>query len=375
MNPQLLSVQRFLPFCRAVLLGGNPSRLVGQLPLRKPTAMTAEVVIALEDMINKAVMGWLIRGIGWRKISIPDEEETFEARIWDEEIWGDLTLKFTAESIDTLLLAWNLLADNKPQEPVHPNNRRWRKMNPAVRRQWKQDARKRAIVGDNQQTLDQLAGLSLSTTGDLLLHHLVFRSLHRRKSVKAELWMSNPLNVMAFYARGGARTPEQCQSIAALLTGPLAPLMPWIAAEWPALWRTQPGAASLDDLRQQHANQAAVFQAWIAACEQTGQEHLLVPLVRAFAHQRDRLPTTRAQLETFAARLPMFIRQSAQRQLAEALEPIKSIHRIHQAALRSHPIDREGTEQILLARAAPFDLHTLHRDLNTAAKQLNDSIG
>ncbi|MFT5685406.1 MAG: hypothetical protein ACI8RZ_006357 [Myxococcota bacterium] len=375
MNPQSLTVQRFLPFCRAVLLGGSPSCLVGQLPLRKPAAMTAEVVAALQDMINKAVMGWLIRGIGWRRLPIPDGEETFKGRIWDEAIWGDLKLTFTAESIDTLLLAWNLLAEDSSAKPVHPNNRKWRKMNTTARKQWKAEARKRVDSTSNQQNEERVAGLSLTTTGDLLLHHLVFRSLHRRKSVMAGLWMANPLNLMAFYTQGGLRSPEECTALSTLLTGPLAPLMPWISAEWPTLWRDLPGPESLDGLRRQHFNQAMVFSAWIQTCEEAHQQHLLIPLIAAYADQRDRLPATRTQLATFTASLPLTIRQPAQRQWADALTPMHTIYRCHQSALRTHPVDRKGTERILLARSRQHDLPTLHRDLSAAVNQLNDSIG
>ncbi|MDG1484237.1 MAG: hypothetical protein P8R54_31890 [Myxococcota bacterium] len=375
MTPQDLAVKQFLPFCRTILLGGAPSRSTGQLPLRKPSALTAEVVVAMEDMINKAVMGWLIRGIGWRRMSLPDEDETFAARIWDEPVWGDLTLRFTAESIDTLLLAWNRLAESAPPEPVHPNNRRWRKMSAIERRGWKEAAQESAVVRSAREVDAQLAALSLSAPGDLLLHHLVFRSLHRRQSVKAELWMNNPLNAMAFYPLGESRTPEQCQSIAALLTGPLAPLMPWISAEWPALWRALPGAKNLDAFRRHHDSQAAVFTAWITACTQQASEHLLLPLVRAYSDQRGLLPARRSQLTRLTSHLPLNKRQPIQRQWAAALAPIQAIYRCHQDARRSHPIEREGTEQILLSGAAPFDLPVLHRDLTAAVDQLNDSIG
>jgi len=375
MNPQHLAVKHLLPFCRATLLGRAAGPSVGQLPLREPSAMTAEVVAAMEDMINKAVMGWLIRGIGWRRMSLPDEDETFTARIWDESVWGDLTLRFTAESIDTLLLAWNRHADGTPSGSPHPSSSQWRKMSAVERRGWKETAQKSEAVRRSLKIDAQLAALSLSAPGDLLLHHLVFRSLYRRQSVKAELWMNNPLNAMAFYPLGASRTPEQCQSIAALLSGPLAPLMPWISAEWPALWRALPNAKNLDAFRQHQVSQAAVFTTWITACTQQASEHLLLPLVRAYADQRSKLSARRSQLTRLTSHLPLRRRQPIHRQWAAALAPIQAIYRCHQEARRSHPIEREGTEQILLSGAAPFDLPVLHRDLSAAVEQLNDSIG
>ena len=108
MSTQSIAAQKFLPFCRALLLGGCPAHGHGLLPTQRPEALTAEVVAALEDMINKAVMGWLIRGIGWRALSIPDDEDVLTARIWHEASWGELRLRFTDASIDMLLLTWNL---------------------------------------------------------------------------------------------------------------------------------------------------------------------------------------------------------------------------------------------------------------------------
>jgi hypothetical protein len=370
-----IAVERFLPFCRTVLLGGSPDHLLGQLPLRQPDALTAEVVAALQDMINKSVMGWLIRGIGWRRLSIPDDEDTMTVRAWDDEAWGGLRLRFTAESVDMLLLAWNLLAQSTAAEPIHQSSRRWRKMTAAQRLEWQKEARKQATDASSRQHRDRLMALSLSASGDLLLHHLIFRSLHRRRAAMAGLWMTNPLNLMAFFPLGGLRAPEECAGIRPLLTGPLAPLLPWICAEWPALWAALPGPENLDALRARYFNQALTFSAWIQACEQTGQEHLLSPLIQGYADQHDRLDDDRARLEGLIGGLPLSARQPIRRQWADALEPLHAIHRCHQVALRTHPVERDGPARILLADAARLDLPSLHRALRAEADRLNDSIG
>ena len=375
MSTQATAARKFLPFCRALLLGNSPPRTQGRLPLRRPNALTAEVILALEDMINKATMGWLIRGIGWRRMQIPDGDDIFEARIWDEAIWGDLRLKFTAVSIDLLLMTWNLLCESASSTPVHPSNRRWRKMSPKQRVMWQANARKQAASAQERQNQERMAHLPIAASGDLLLHHIVFRSLYRRRAIYPDLWMNNPLNLMAFYTQAGLRSPEQCGALQKLLTGPLAPLMPWLSTEWPVLWRGLPGPESLEGLGRQHFNQAMVFAAWVQACEQTDQEHLLVPLIQGFVDQLSRLPADQKRLAIYTSGLPLTSRQPAHRQWADAFEPLHAIYLRHQTALRTHPIDREGSARILLSEAARLHLPAVYRQTQAAAHQLNDSIG
>ena len=197
MSHQAIAAQKFLPFCRALLQGGLPARTEGPLPLRTPGAVTAEVMLAVEDMINKAVMGWLIRGIGWRRCEIPDEEEVFTARIWDEDIWGDLRLDFSTASVDLLLMVFNQLSEQKATVPSHPNNRRWKRMSAQQRRVWTDNARRQAQASLKKTKKAAFSSLKLNSTGDLLLHHVVFRAVYRRKAMAPMQWMSNPLNAMA----------------------------------------------------------------------------------------------------------------------------------------------------------------------------------
>lgn len=375
MNRQEIAARHFLPFCRSLLLGAALPSGSARLPLRTPEALTAEVITALEDMINKAVMGWLIRGVGWRALSVPDEDEVLTARIWDEDVWGSLRLTFTARSVDVLLLAWNLLVQSSSSPPAHSDNRRWKRMSTSQRAAWKKAALQRVAASHRKVNREQITALSVKHSGDLLLHHLVFRRLYRRQAVLPSLWMHNPLNLMAFHTHGGQHTPESCSGFAGLLRGPLAPLMPWISAEWPDLWKALPEAASLEDLSRMHHNQAVVFTAWIQACEESDQPHLLVPLIQHYHHLMQRLEGDRAQLAQLTSRRPLSIRQPAARQWAAALMPLSTIHAHHQDALRTHPIDREGSQRILLSEAARLKLPALHTTTQAAALALNDSIG
>ena len=375
MSTQAIAVQKFLPFCRALLLGGSPAHAHGPLPIQRPKALTAEVLAALEDMINKAVMGWLIRGIGWRSLPIPDDEDVSTARIWNQTSWGDLRLRFTDTSIDLLLLTWNLLAETGPQTVKHTNNRRWRQMSPAQRTQWRAKARSDAVSAQAQKNQQQLATLSLEASGDQLLHHLIFRAIHRRRPVLAELWMHNPLNLMAFYPLPGRRSRKQCRELRALLAGPLAPLLPWITREWPNIWRTLPLPESLVRLTGQWRNQSIVFSAWINACEESDCAHLLVPLIVAYADQAAQLDATKAHLSALVATQPLTTRQPAKQEWASALQPLDAITACHQAAMRTHPVEREGAQRILLTEAARLDLAATRATLQATASLLTDAIG
>ena len=375
MSTQAIAAQKFLPFCRALLLGGSPTHAHGPLPIQQPSALTAEVVAALQDMINKAVMGWLIRGIGWRALPIPDEEDVLTTHIWDHASWGDRRLRFTDSSVDMLLLTWNLLAETCPQTTKHASNRRWRQMSPAQRTQWRAKARSDAVSSQAQKNQKQLAALSLQASGDQLLHHLIFRAIHRRRPVQAELWLHNPLNLMAFYPLPGLRSRKHCRALRALLTGPLAPLLPWITREWPDIWRTLPRPESLVRLTGQWRNQRVVFSAWISACEESDSAHLLVPLIAAYTDQAAMLENDQAHLSALVAAQPLTTRQPVKQEWAAALQPLDDITACHQAALRTHPVEREGTDHILLAEAARLGLTATRITLQAAASQLTDAIG
>ena len=132
---------------------------------------------------------------------------------------------------------------------------------------------------------------------------------------------------------------------------------------------------SLVRLTSQWRNQQVVFSTWIAACKAQGQAHLLVPLIAAYADQAASLAADQARLTALGANLPLTDRQPARALWAAALEPLQDLTACHQTSLRTHPIDREGVDHILLAEAARLQLAATRATLQAAARHLTNAIG
>ncbi|MFT4978105.1 MAG: hypothetical protein ACI8S6_004013 [Myxococcota bacterium] len=351
-----MSASQLVAFSRALLRGQQPTTPRARLPLRQPDAITAEAVAAIEDMAVKSVTRWLFRELGWRARDIidpDDEDEVVSARAWDPAAWGALRLRFTAESIDLLLGLWNLHASDAAQPTASTLPRRIRR---AMRKRPDEHEALLAKQRTRWQATD-LAGLStrpLAGSGDLFLDHLITRAYTTHDPTRSlAQWSSNPLSQLSW---PDLFTPTP-QRLGRLLEPDVLPLMPWIAAGWPAIWRARPPQRRSPDKAQAALlAQAMVWGAWCEQAIAAERADLLVPLCEGYADQLRSFEVDYRKLdETMAARR-WVDRQPVWDAWAEALGPLQRIERAWRAAHSRHPIDRSGSDRLLLAGAAAADL-------------------
>ncbi|MEL6349878.1 MAG: hypothetical protein AAFV53_42640 [Myxococcota bacterium] len=357
----------FVPFCRSLLTGRRPGPPTERIPVREPDALTAEAIRALQDMIGKSVGRWLFAGLGWRRRSIvdpDDDEEVITARLWDASAWGALQLHYTAVSVDTLLLAWNTSVRKTTSQTQQKHRKKRNQEDPLQRRM--------RLLGQDVAALRRLV---LSTNGDLLLHHLILRPMLPNLSAEhRSAWFQNPLNQMAFFDVAG----ESDDALERLMKPDLLPLMPWIAAEWPALWRLRAGdllRASVGPFLEAKRRQARLWARWITLAEDAERIDLLVPLMVGYIDQLRRARGEQQRLQAMTRQLRLSERQEHRDVWAAALEPLQTLRAIGARALGRHPIDRLAVEKIYLAAAAELDLNDLAMRGVALTKQLRGDIG
>lgn len=368
------AVRSFLPFVRSLLTGRPPSKPPGRLPMRHPDALTAEVVTALEDMVGKSVGRWLFAGLGWRQRPITDpedDEEVLTVRLWEEDAWGDLRLRYSAESVDALLLAWNT---NARTEDVPYAARQRRKKRSSNRRNVRESERRGALDRNRASDIARLQKLSLKANGDVLLHHLAFRP--QRYNIERSLidaWLHSPLNQMAYYALGEAPT----ENIPRLLSPDLRPLLPWIVSEWPAIWRQHRGtlfqSASRFSAVKRH--QAACWTEWIRIVRAEARPDLLVPLVEGYRNELRHAQRDLRQLNGLIKEMRLSERQAFRDTWARALAPLQQLRDAWQQAHARHPIDRLGPDKIFLNATAESNLPRLAEVGADLARELRGEIG
>lgn len=375
--PPVLAVRTFLPFCRTLLSGQRPPAPPDRLPLRKPDALTAEVVSGIADMANKTVTRWLFRELGWRQRAIidpEDDEETLTARLWEPAAWGGLRLRFTDEAVDVLLGLWNLHADptqKRITERLSGTQRR------KLGRLWDNQATRDKMLASHRAKwhdadLGALRRLSLSANGDLLLSHIAERSFVR---AGAELsgGTGNPLSQLAW----GHLHHTDLDRIDRLFDDDLLPLMPWISAAWPDGWRQRWGwSVRTPELAQQtFTAQAARWGRWVSRAVAAGRGDLLVPFIEGYVDQLRRQADSQRGLESRLEGTRHADRQALWDAWADALEPLLQINRAWKQAHGRHPVDREAADKLLLAGAAEWDLpHWASRAATTIAS-LRGEIG
>ena len=378
--------QGFVRFCRMALSGQAPRPGAGRLPLRDPDALTAEVVAAIQDMAPKAVYRWLLGQLGWQQRAIvdPDDpEETLEARLWSPEVWdaAGLQLRFTAASIDTLLVAWNLsaqldAADIQQHSRSTARSRRQRRLSAEQREQARSHDRQRIA----RQLLDQdraaLGAIALKGSGDLLLHHVLARPFLRRCGLAdGAAWSRNdPLTRMV--ASDVAALSAEATGLERLLGDDLLPMLPWIVSDWPRQWRQRhrDRATSLERLRHAWRAQAALWSEWMRLAEAAERLDLLVPLVVGYRDQLRWLARDQKRLDGLLQGERLSTRGAVRAEWADALDPVAQLQRLARAARRLHPIDREAHHRLLLAAAAEHGLDDIAGQLLARAAELRGTI-
>lgn len=309
----------WVPFVARLLLGGPVRGDSPPLPSRVE-ALTLESVEAVSAILNRAVWQHLARTCGWReRRCVAPDGRIRTGRLW-QVVTGEPKLRFTEASIELLLTLF------------------------------------RATRGDGLVEEAELP-VDLSASGDLLFAHLVFRSLHSRRtlaSIPADYewatWMGHPLN--ALWA------PEQSPAEAVteirwdwLSDGDLALWVPWlleeILVENHVEARIWSGPARVSRTRFQRA--ATVLRAWMRHCRERERIDWLVPFFLFFARAADRTSRDQRRFEDLTGRASMRERQELATAWADWLELTEELAAAHGESLALHPVEREAPVTLFLS--------------------------
>ena len=340
----------FLPFCDALLSQRSPTAGHVHLPLRTPSALSAEIIVSLEDMLGKAATRWLFRDLGWQSRSIidpADNEQTTSAMIWDHAAWGDMKLQFSADTIDALLVIWNLRVALAKRHPFSPPTTQ-----PPTDQDW--------------------ADCDWTHNGDLFVRHLLSDPAIHPLNLLPRHDM-DPISQMAWFDLAEPRVTD----LPRLFEPDVLPVLPWIAASWPKIWRKrrvfrpQKEPQALHNFTAQHS----LWDAWIACCRRAHRPDLLAPLVVGYAEQMRDIEQTHTQLMQQLRRTRHVQRHALAATMAAALAPLQELHLAWKEAHSLHPIDRSGSEKLFLTGANAHDLPHLVVKANRFTRTLLGDIG
>lgn len=371
------AMRRFVPFCQAVLRGQQPAASDVRLPPRDPNAMTAEAVAVLADTANKAATRWLIRELGWRARDIADpedDEEVLRVPVWDPAAWGDLRLRFTAETIDVLILTWNIAIRATSPKLARAQRRHINRTPQAERAAARERLSAEQHASRKASDRAALGGLVGAGNGDLIVGHLVARpAIGALNQSTGPAQLTNPLSQLAWY---DIASPDPVQ-LERLFAADMLPLLPWIAASWPSSWRKRARRWERDWRAAAAAftAQAALWGAWVRLAQSAGRPDLLVPFAEGYVDQLRRAEHTRAALAGQVQGMRHVEQQALWDAWAGALAPLASIHQAWKAARSTHPIDRLATDTLLLSGTADLDLPHWAAQATTLTASLRGDLG
>ena len=335
---QEVAAFRLLPFS-VDLFQGDALRLLRatHLPLNEASALTAEVVDALAQVITRGTVAFLARQGGWRKKSVarsgadeplkPCYGIGFEA--WREQ---GRRLEFSAASIRSALFAYNAVCAAGGIA------------NPA----------RRAKGARARQAYDLDIDPEFERNGDLLAHHLIWRRLRGANfhvdEATQEAFTLNPLTQLVrldVSARSARAILER------LLAPDLEPSWPWlieyIASSWQDEMKTR-----WDDLeRFDRLNRgvAELGEALFEIASERGRRDYLIVMLRFFSAHLGQREEQSARLERFnrlSRSLRLSDRQFHRNLWARQVWLCCRLKQEYDEARHVHPIDRESADKVFM---------------------------
>ena len=314
----------FLPFLTRILgprpalpRSSAPDYLVS-LPADEPAFLTREAVEASMDIINKGVMRFICRDCGSTPTTCLDERGRLlnEKRIWEVR---DIKLKFSDQSL-TLL--------------IHTFNKAY--FNTSISTGPLPDC--------------------LSHNGDTLLHHVLFRNLHRQQSLSRE-WLrkfsSNPLNRISHFPFLETLS-EKDQDLFIPLTDPgLFVLFPWLPRDFVKLWISWEDtrwSKSREYFSTWNKRQKILFEKLIEYFKDAGRPDALVFLLDYYKYLvRDNLEPEYDRYHGMLEHLKVREQQELGRTWVDSFRAALRLNSIYLEARRKHPADRDPEERMFMA--------------------------
>ncbi len=361
----LQRVARFVwvPFVARLLLEGHlASGPHSELPPDEPEALTSDTVADVREIIRRAVWAYLVRHGGWRRTRFvdPRADRAGEGRLWQAPHLEPPA--FSSDSIRLLLLLFN--ATRRP--PAQTG----KAITP--------------ITGPRLQPEDDLP-LDLSKSGDVLLHHIVFRRLceaipgvQQRAYLKDD-WTArfaiNPLNLLSHPRHFDVEPAAARERLARLLEDDLHPFLPWLARDWVGEWSPgEPGDLLIGDglpVRRQQR----IWKTWTRLLVRAERHDLLVPWIAFWA----RLDPD-AELQDFEGLIRggdyrLEDRAALAHPWVELLELGTGLHEVAGRVRALHPIDREAGHQLFLTACSEYDFDDAGARIERLIQGLRPTLG
>ncbi len=194
------------PFVARLLIDGRLGRgAYPGLPVDDPRALTADTVADVAEIVRRGVWAFLVRQGGWRRTRFVDPAR---GRVSEGRLWAAPHLvppAFSPGSVRLLLLLFNAARSPARGARAAPERRPF------------------------ELAID--LPLDSSKSGDLLLHHLVFRRLIEvfpGGGPWTARFAANPLNLLT-HAHLFKSGKAAIGSLARLLDDDFHPFLPWLA--------------------------------------------------------------------------------------------------------------------------------------------------
>jgi len=316
---------RWVPFV-ARLLGEGPLRGSSDPLELRPDAVNQESLTAIKAIMNRAVWRFLARECGWterRIVTIGGDLKT--CRLWQQE--GAPAIRFSDASVELLLTIYNGT---------------------------------RGAKRINQLSLPDCH----HSTGDLLLHHLIFLRLKHDPLLAGSgshedwtPWLSNPLNALKSCVLD-TRVFVSTIHWEALFSEDLRPYIPWILARIKEAWlvdETQRWVQDTKLVSQRLQIQAELISQMVRGMEGADRPDLIAPVLEYFHHLLPRRTYLKGRFDTVTRPLSMRDRTEVGKHLSDLLSITRDLTRIQSDLLSLHPVEREAPANLFLSAWEELD--------------------
>ncbi len=369
MSEQLQRIARFVwaPFVARLLMEGRLTRgPYPVLPVDDPGALTSDTVADVREIVRRGVWAYLVRQGGWRRTRFvdPARDRVSEGRLWEAPHLQPPA--FSPGSIQLLLLLFNATRSPPRKAP----------------------GRGMAATPAHGRRLELAIDLplDLSKSGDVLLHHVVFRRLvavYPHGGPWTRRFAANPLNLLThahLFEVETSRLPPSGgtavrESLARLLDDDFHPFLPWLAHDWVREWsRFEPERLrTRDSLRVSCQRQGRIWETWMHLLLEAERYDILVPLV-AFWARLDPFSALRG-FERLAGDCRLEQRTELARPWVELLELGSRLHQTAEEVRGLHPVDRQAVHQLFLTACGEHDFDGAATRIDRLVQGLRPSLG
>ncbi|MBA2664495.1 MAG: hypothetical protein H0U74_19565 [Bradymonadaceae bacterium] len=347
----IMANRELVPFAMA-MLAGDVVRGTGtgrHLPVGEPDALTLEAVEALVRMIPRGVLGQLVRLGGWRACATIVDGREQCLRLGNVRNRRNVELRYSTRSIEAVLIAFNASA-------LQSLNER-----------------------DFQRALAPQP-MPRRLAGDVLVHHFFGDKVlaHHGLNPLVRLYFED--NALTRLCRLSGSHDALEAAVGWLLSGSLAPLLPWLGSYLSERW-----LGELDQMWQTHrrmrnvvTNWAKVFCVWRQVAVEHAQIHQLTALVELYQnlfadpHAEQRL---RAQFQVLTDGHLFQTRHELRVLWADALDELLAIERVYLGLRGRHPVERTASEQLFMKEWEARQMGPVARRVDVFSRELRGVVG